>query len=79
MFLKCQIVLQKCKYWCLQTTNLVPNVFILIMKLSISIQKVSRLNYNGVSPLHPIIYVGPFCKWGIDFMECLSMGFEMRK
>ena len=22
------------------------------------------------TPLHPIITVGPFCKWGIDFMEC---------
>jgi hypothetical protein len=32
-------------------------------------------NYNNKirshpSPLHPIVYVGPFSKWGIEFMTC---------
>jgi hypothetical protein len=22
------------------------------------------------TPLHPIVFVGPFAKWGIDFMTC---------
>ena len=22
------------------------------------------------APLHPVVTVGPFCKWAIDFMEC---------
>ena len=22
------------------------------------------------APLHPIIFVGPFAKWGIDFITC---------
>jgi hypothetical protein len=22
------------------------------------------------SPLHPIVIVGPFTKWGVDFMDC---------
>jgi hypothetical protein len=22
------------------------------------------------APLHPIITIGPFAKWGIDFMQC---------
>ena len=25
---------------------------------------------NHPAPLHPIIVVGPFAKWGIDFMHC---------
>jgi len=28
------------------------------------------------SPLHPIIVVGPFAKWGIDFVTCNPHSFE---
>ena len=26
--------------------------------------------YSKPAPLHPIISVGPFIKWGLDFMDC---------
>ena len=26
--------------------------------------------HSKLSPLHPIITVGPFTKWGLDFMDC---------
>ena len=24
---------------------------------------------NPLAPLHPVVTVGPFCKWAIDFMK----------
>jgi hypothetical protein len=29
------------------------------------------------TPLHPIVYVGPFAKWGIDFMTCNPHSFRV--
>ena len=26
--------------------------------------------HSKLAPLHPIITVGPFTKWGLDFMDC---------
>ena len=29
-----------------------------------------------LAPIHPVVAVGPFAKWGIDFMHCRIISFE---
>jgi hypothetical protein len=37
-----------------------------------------KVKYH-LTPLHPIIYIGPFCNWGIEFMEFLPMSIDGNK
>ena len=42
-------------------------------------QVFSRKMHLHLTPLHPIIAIGPFAKWGIDFMTCHLASTEGHK
>jgi hypothetical protein len=41
-----------------------------VVKKSHPFQVFTQKMCSHSSPLHPIIIVGPFTKWGVDFVDC---------
>lgn len=57
----------------LRTSCFWPSIFkdcILAVRSCHACQIYQRKMHASRSPLHPIIIVGPFSKWGIDYMTC---------
>jgi hypothetical protein len=60
-----QKILRACYFW--------PTIFkdcIEVVKKCHPCQVFTRKMRSHPTPLHPIIIVGPFTKWGIDFVDC---------
>jgi hypothetical protein len=60
-----QTILQASYFW--------PNIFkdcIEVVKKCHPCQVFTRKMCSHPAPLHPVIIVGPFTKWGVDFVDC---------
>lgn len=51
------------------------NTFLVIIRLTFH-PPINIKQDTPPTPLHPVITVGPFSKWGIDFMTCTSHSAE---
>jgi hypothetical protein len=43
---------------------------VLSLSKNAMLAKHTTTKYDHTTPLHPVVSVGPFAKWGIDFMTC---------
>ena len=51
-----------------------PSIFkdcVDVVKRCHPFQVFTRNMHSKPAPLHPIITIGPFTKWGLDFMDCI--------
>jgi hypothetical protein len=57
----------------LQADYIWPTIFkycIEVVKKCHPYQVFTRKMHSHLAPLHPVIIVGPFTKWGVDFVDC---------